>query len=335
MPIGLPTNRRQIAELLIALGPKRAAEMLRALEPDRVEQIVADMATVDMTQEQAKDVLKDFTRDLLAKRAAPAGFDLARAVLVDLYGADEAKQISRRVDPLQNQPFLWLSELDHEDAATMLEKEPPGTIALALAHLPASVSAQILRRLAEPKRSDVAFRVANLSVVAPDVVLAIDASLRERVDRRTAEPEQKIEGVDVLVELLGQTGPKLQKGIIEAIKEQDDGLAGRIQERLFIFDDVAMLSDSAIQQVLKSIDTMDLAFSLQSADDAIKDLIFRNLSERARDALKEEIDYLQSPKAAEVKAARNRIIAVVRELEESGIIEIDRPGVSDEEDGDE
>ena len=140
--------------------------------------------------------------------------------------------------------------------------------------------------------------------------------------------------MDLLVEVLGQTGPKLQKGILEAIKEQDGGLAGRIQERLFVFEDLAMLSDQAVQQTLKSIDTMDLAFSLKSASEPIQDLIFRNLSERARDSLKEEIDYLQSPKAPEVKAAKARIIAVVRELEESGVIDIERPGVADEDDGD-
>ncbi len=334
MPIGLPENRRRIAELLVAMGPTRAASMLRNLDPPQVERVVADMATIDLTPEAAREVLKGFTREILAKRAAPAGYDLARTVLVDLYGTDEGRKISKRVDPRQIQPFLWIAEIDHADAAALLEGEPAGTIALALAHLAASDSAQILRRISDPKRSDVAFRMANLTVVAPDVVAAIDASLRERISRRGTTNEQKIHGVDVLVEVLGQTGAKLQKGIIEAIKEQDGPLAGRIQERLFIFDDLVMLSDHAVQQVLKSIDTMDLAFALHSTLDEIRDLIFRNLSERARDALKEEIDYLQNPKPAEIKAAKARIIAVVRELEESGVIEIDRPGVHDE-DGDE
>jgi flagellar motor switch protein FliG len=290
MPVGLPTNRRHIAELLVAMGPKRAAAMLRNLQPDQVERVVADMATVSLSPEEAREVLKGFTRDLLARRAAPAGLDFARAVLSDLYGNEEARRISKRVDPRQIRPFLWLEELEEDEAASLLDKEPASTVALALAHLSPASSARILRRIAEPKRADVAYRVANLSVVAPDVV--------------------------------------------EAIKEQDGNLAGRIQEPLFVFDDLVILSDQAIQQTLKSIDTMDLAFALHSGNEQIRDLIFRNLSERARDSLKEEIDYLQSPKAAEVKAAKSRIIAVVRELEESGVIEIDRPGVTDDEDED-
>ncbi len=131
---------------------------------------------------------------------------------------------------------------------------------------------------------------------------------------------------------MAQSSPKIQKAIVESIRESDDKLAVRIQEQLFVFDDIAMLDDRAIQQVLKSIETMDLAFALYSTSEEIKDLIFRNLSERARDSLKEEIDYLQSPKAAEMKAAKSRIVGVVRELEESGAIEIERPGMEDDED---
>ncbi len=335
MPVGLPAERLRVAQILVALGPERAAGMLRQLPQEQVTKLAADMAAVDLTPDQARDVLENFTRDFLQRQAAPAGLDLARRVLTNLYGDEEARRVASQIDPRDIQPFAWMERLETDVLAAGLENEPPATIAVALAHLEPGLSARILRKIKDPKRSDVAMRVASLSSVAPDVVEVIDTSLRARVGARLGNSGQTVEGVNILVEVLSQSSPKIQKAIVESIREEDDKLAVRIQEQLFVFEDIEQLDDRAIQQVLKSIETMDLAFALHSASEGIQDLIFRNLSERARDSLKEEIDYLQSPKAAEMKAAKSRIVAVVRELEESGVIEIERPGVEDDDDEDE
>lgn len=332
MPVGLPTERRRVAEILVALGPERAAAMLRNLPQDEVTRIAADMAAVHLSADDAKEVLKGFTRDLLQRQAAPAGLDLAKRVLATLYGDDEAQRVARTIDPRDVQPFAWMGDLESDVLASGLSLEPPATIAVALAHLDPGISARVLRKIKDPLRSDVAMRMASLSSVAPDVVEAIDRSLRDRVGARLGNSGQTVEGVSILVDVLSQSSPKIQKAIVESIRNEDDKLAVQIQERLFVFEDIANLDDRAVQQVLKSIETMDLAFALHSAPAEIQDLIFRNLSERARDSLKEEIDYLQSPKAADTKAAKSRIVAVVRELEESGAIEIDRPGVEDDDD---
>ncbi len=332
MPVGLPEQRERVAQILVALGPDRAARMLKSLPEPKVRQLASDMATIQMTPEEAREVLKDFTKELLEKQTKPAGIDFAKRVLTQLYGADEGREIARSIDPKSTRPFAWIATLDPDDVAKGLAAEPPATIAVALAHLDPGVSAKVLRKLKDPKRSDVAMRVASLSSVAPDVVEAIDDAMRDRLASRLGDSGQTVEGVSLLVDVLIQSSPKLQKAIVESIRGQDEKLAVEIQERLFVFDDIIMLNDRAIQQVLKSIETMDLAFGLQSASEEIQDLIFRNLSERARDSLKEEIEYLQNPKAAEVKAARGRVVAVVRELEESGAIEIERPGAEDQDD---
>lgn len=335
MPVGLPTQRRRVAEILVAMGPPRAARMIKDFPQERIEALLADMATIELTPEEAREALKEFTREFLQKKAAPAGLDFAQRVMTELYGSDEARQLRTKIDPRNTQPFAWLAELDPSDVAKALDREPPATVAVSLAHLSPASSAKILRRLTDPLRSDVALRMAALNSIAPDVVDAIDTSLRKRMASKLDDSGHTVEGVSILVDVLGQSSPKLQKAIIESIKEHDQKLAGQIQERLFVFEDIEMLDDRAIQQVLKSIETMDLAFSLKSASEGIQDLLFRNLSERARDSLKEEIDYLQNPKAAETKAAKGRIVAVIRELEESGAIEIERPGVSDDDEEDE
>ncbi len=332
MPVGLPTERLRVAQILVAMGAERASAMLSKLPQEDVTRLAADMATVDLNPEEAREVLKDFTRELLHRQTAPAGLDLAKQVLHNLYGEEEATRVARVIDPRATQPFAWMATIEPETLAKGLTAEPPATVAVALAHLRPGLSAAVLRRIPDPKRADVAMRIASLHSVAPDVVNAIDQSLQERVAGGLGDSGQTVEGVNILVDVLAQSSPKIQKAIVESIRESDDKLAVRIQEQLFVFDDIAMLDDRAIQQVLKSIETMDLAFALYSTSEEIKDLIFRNLSERARDSLKEEIDYLQSPKAAEMKAAKSRIVGVVRELEESGAIEIERPGMEDDED---
>ncbi len=334
MPVGLPASRHRLAQILVAMGPERASEMMRQLPAERVQGLVADMATIDLTPEQAREVLKDLSSEVLQRQAAPAGLDLAKKVLTRLYGDDEAARLAASVDPRRVQPFAWLGQLAPAIVARALDDQPPATTAVALAHLEPGVSARILRRLTEPGRADVAMRMAALDTVAPDVVAAIDRSLRERLAARLDAGTQPVEGVGILAEVLTQSSPKLQKAIVESIRAHDDALAARIQERLFVFDDIVQLDDRAIQQVLKSIETMDLAFALHSSPDEIRQLIFRNLSERAREALEEEIDYLQNPKAAEIKAAKSRIVAVIRDLEESGAIEIERPGLEEDDEDD-
>jgi flagellar motor switch protein FliG len=329
VPVALPAERDRLARLLVALGPQRAANHLRGMDEDKVRTILTDMATIPpMTAEEAKAILVDFTRELLLRRTSAGGVEYAKRVLAGLYGADRAEQLAAEIDPRYSRPFLWLKDLPVVDLGKALNDEPPATVALALAHIDSAISAQVLRHIDEPKRSDVAMRMASLTSVAPDVVQAIDRSLRERLMSDLSAGIQPVEGVSILVEVLTQSSVKLQKTIVESIRERDSKLAVEIQERLFVFDDIVMLDDRAIQQVLKSIETMDLAFALKTASEEIVDLITRNLSERARDSLLEEIDYLQSPKPAEVKSAKGRIVAAIRELEEAGTIEIDRPGAA-------
>lgn len=335
MPVGLPAERERLAQIMIALGPERAAGMMRALPEAQVQLITSDMATIDLTPEAAKEVLQEFTREFLQRTAAPAGLDLAKKVLTNLYGADKAREMAREIDPVDTQPFGWMTTLDPEVIAIELAGESPSTIALALAHLDANYAVKILRKMDATVRADVSMRMASLDTMAPDVITAVDSGLRARLSGRLSEPSRPVEGVTLLVDVLGQASPKTQKAIIESIRGEDEKLAMQVQERLFVFDDLVMLDDAAIQAVLRSIETMDLAFALHSAIEEIQDLIFRNLSERARESLKDEIDYLQNPKQPEVKAAKKRIIAVVRELEESGAIDIARPGIEEEEDDDE
>lgn len=333
MPITLPENRARIAEVLVALGPERAATLLRQFPPDEVQAILADVAAIgQLNQERTNSVLQGFLRELVRRQAVTGGMDFAVGLLEKLFGADQAAQIAQAIDPRTNQPFTWMLDAPTDVVARSLSEEPPATVALALAHLEPTAAARILKALPDDRRPAVAIRMATLDAVAPDVVARIDLSLRERLSHLLHQEVQEVHGMDLLIEILNQSTGKMQKALLESIRERDEQLAGRIQEAMFVFDDIVRLDDRAIQEVLKSIDTMDLALALHSAGSEIRDRMLRNLSERARDSLLEEIDYLTNPKAADVKAAKSRIVQTIRALEESGAIEIARPADDDDED---
>lgn len=332
MPITLPENRTRVAEVLVALGPDRAATLLRQFRPDEVQTLAADVAAIGrLGQERSHQVLQSFVKELVQRQAASGGVDYALDVLARIFGPERAEELAAQIDPRLNRPFAWLLGAPPDVVARALADEPPATVALALAHLDTDVAARILRHLPDARRPAVAIRMATLEQVAPDVVATIDASLRERLSTVLHQDVQPVAGMDLLIEILNQSPPKLQRSLLDAIRERDVTLATRIQEAMFVFEDIVRLGDRAIQEVLKSIDTMDLALALNSADAPIRDRILKNLSERARESLLEEIEYLNNPKAAETKAAKSRIVQTIRALEESGAIEIDRPVEDDDE----
>jgi flagellar motor switch protein FliG len=331
MPVMLSEARQRAAEFIVALGPERAKSVLRGMPEAEVERLLADVARIDaLPPERAKAILADATKELVRRKINADGIELAERLLVDLYGPQRAEEMSRRIDPRTNQPFTWLLDSPVEQIARALRDEPPGSVAVALVHLPADAAAQILRNLPDDLRADVAHRMAALTHVAPDVIDAIDKSMRSRIAGSLDTETVEVAGVELFVEVLNQTPPKLQKAMIEAIKAKDERLATRLLEALFVFEDIVLLNDRGIQEVLKTVDTMDLAFALSTATEEISERILKNLSERAASNLREEVEYLQSPRPVEVKAAKGRIVAAIRQLEESGTIEIERP-VSDEE----
>jgi flagellar motor switch protein FliG len=203
--------------------------------------------------------------------------------------------------------------------------EPPGVVALALAHLPARAAARILGKLPEALRTEVATRVANLSTVHPMTVVEVDAALRARVASVLAAEVVPVAGPSVLAEILSFTGRDAERQVLTALTESAPDLAEQVRAALFTFEDVAALEPRALQTLLKGVETRELAVALKNADEQVLSKILGNLSERARESLLEEIDLLASVRSAEIDAARKSIVQTARRLEEEGTLVIARP----------
>jgi flagellar motor switch protein FliG len=211
----------------------------------------------------------------------------------------------------------------------VLAAEPSSLVALALAHLEPAQAAKILKALPADKQADVAVRLAGLEHVHADVVGELDADFRTRLVPLLEQPVAAFEGVDLLVDLLHSSSQETEKMVLDRIRQRDAKLADRVRDALFTFSDIVRLDDRGVQEVLKSVDTRDLAVALKEAEDDVAERIFRNLSERARENLQDEIEFLRGLRRKDILEAQKRIVDVIRTLESDGSIQIER------EDGDE
>ncbi len=319
------SGRRKAAIALVALGAERAASLLRDLDEFEVKAIAAEVTALGpVTPDEVRATLQELHGGLAdVQTLPPPGSRFARDLLVRTLGEEHGERVATQVETPP--PFFWLIDADPVQAAQALSVEPPGVVALALAHLPARMAARILTKLPEQLRTNVATRIANLSTVHPETVLEVDSALRARVGSVLAAEVVPVAGPGVLAEILAFTGRDAEKSVMTALAESSPDLADQVRAALFTFEDVAALESRSLQTLLKSVETRELAVALKNADEQVLSKILGNLSERAREGLLEEIDLLTSVRSAEVEAARKAIVQTARRLEEEGTLVIARP----------
>ena len=319
-------NRRKAATVLVALGPERAAELLRGFDEDEVKDLASEVADIGhLPPEQVVKTLTELAQELVGRRlAAEGGISYASGLLERVLGKERAAELAEQIDPTKVRAFAFLGASAPEIVATVLAPEPPSSIALALAHLETKAASRILRFLPTDVRGEVAVRIACMEHAHAEVVAEVDADFRRRLLPLLEQRVTEIPGIGTLVEMLNQGNRETEREVLEAIEEVDPELATRLRDALFTFDDIGRLDDRAIQQVLKSVDTRDLATAMKNAPEELTAKILGNLSERARENLVEEIEFLKNVRASDIAEAQNRVVRAVRALEEVGTITIER-----------
>ncbi len=327
-----PEQRRKVASVLVALGPERAAKLLRGMPAEVVEDLAKETAAIEaLSPEEVNSVLTEFAQELVARRLmAEGGLAYTIDLLTRTLGPERAAELADKLDPSRRRRFGYLADANPQVAAMVLAAEPSSLVALALAHLDPTQSAKIMRAMPEDKQGDVALRLAGLDSVHSDVVDDLDDDFRERLIPLLNQPISAFEGVELLVGLLQSGSQEMEKALLDRIRKRDAKLADRVKDALFTFADITRLDDRGVQEVLKSVDTRDLAVALKEAEEEAAEAIFRNLSERARENLKDEIEYLRGIRKRDIVEAQKRIVDVIRALESEGKIMIEREGSDDE-----
>jgi len=281
---------------------------------------------------QQKEIVEEFYNVALAKQYAnEGGLVYARALLERALSKDEAARVMQQIEhQVHQQPFSFLQKAESENLLTFMQDEHPQTIALILAHLPSSKGSEILSGLPPAKQIEVVTRVANMEQTNPEVIREVEKGLEQRLSGVMTQQFQKVGGVEAVAEMLNLSDRATEKGILETLEAEDPELVEQIRRLMFVFEDILLVNDKGIQSLLKEIDNDELALALKTASDEMKDKIFNNMSERAAQLIKEDMEYMGPVRLSDVEAAQQRIVDVVRRLEDAGEIIISgRGGESD------
>jgi flagellar motor switch protein FliG len=311
------------AILLLSLDHDAAGAILKELPTDLVEEVTRQLASLgEVPRELAEKVVEEFHSLRLASQyAKEGGLDYARMLLKDSLDSKLAdKVISQIQTQVQKTPFSFLQKAESENLLTFIQDEHPQTIALIISHLNHHKASEILVGLPEQKQIEVVRRVANMEQTNPDVIQQVEHGLESRLASMLTHSMEKVGGVETVAEVLNLCDRTTEKSILEGIEAEDPDLVEQIRRLMFVFEDILMVNDKGIQAVLKEIDNDELCMALKTASDELKEKIFSNMSARASELIKEDMEYMGPVRLSDVEAAQQRIVDVVRRLEEAGEI---------------
>ncbi|MDD6328453.1 MAG: flagellar motor switch protein FliG [Eubacteriales bacterium] len=320
---------QKAAILLIALGPERSSQVFKHLKDDEIEQLTLEIANTKSVPSDVKDaVLDEFYEVCLAQQyIAEGGIGYAKELLDKALGEERAKAvIGKLTASLQVRPFEFVRKADPGQLLNFIQDEHPQTIALILSYLPASQAAAVVSALPPEKQADVATRIATMDRTSPDVIKEVEKVLEKKLASLVNQDYTIIGGVDSIVSILNSVDRSTQKNIMEQLEVEDPGLADQIRKKMFVFEDILLLDNRSIQTVLREVDNNELATALKNANEEVQKAIFDNLSSRLAAMIKDDMEFMGPVRLKDVEEAQQKIVNIIRKLEDSGEIVISRGG---------
>lgn len=325
-------SKQKAAMLLIALGPEKSAKIFKYLKEEDIEQLTLEIASIRAISPKAKeDVLQEFYEMCLAQEyIAEGGIGYAKQLLERALGSEKAVEVINKLTvSLQVRPFEFARKTDAAQLVNFIQNEHPQTIALILSYLKPSQAAQIIRSLPPEMQSDTARRIALMDRASPEVISQIEKEFEKRLSTLVSEDYTTIGGIDSIVEIINQVDRGTEKNIMENLEIEDPELAEVIKKRMFVFEDITTLDNKSIQRVLREVDNHQLAIALKGTGQAVKDVIMSNISKRLAAMIEEDLEYMGPKRVKEIEEAQQKIVNIIRKLEDAGEIVISR-GAGDE-----
>lgn len=326
------TGIQKAAILLISLGPEKSASVFKHLKDDEIESLTLEIANTRSVPPDLKErVLEEFYEVCLAQQyIAEGGIGYAKELLDKALGEDKARDvIGRLTASLQVRPFEFVRKADPSQLLNFIQDEHPQTIALILAYLPSAQAAAVVGSLPPEKQADVAKRIALMDRTSPDVIKEVEKVLEKKLSSLVNQDYTIVGGVDAIVSILNTVDRSTEKHIMETLEIEEPELADEIRRKMFVFEDILSLDNRAIQTVLREVDNSELAIALKNANEDVQNCIFTNLSSRLATMIKEDMDYMGPVRLKDVEEAQQKIVNIIRKLEDSGEIVISRGGGDD------
>jgi flagellar motor switch protein FliG len=319
------TGKQKAAILMVALGSESSSKIMKQLEPELLEELTFEIASLgSIPPEVKRKVFNEFSQMVQAKDFISfGGVDYARETLNKAIGIEKATEILAKLESvIKETPFEFVRKADPSQILSFIQDEHPQTIALVLAHLAPAVAAMVLAALPEDLQAEVTYRISNMEQTSPEIIRDVEMVLERKLASVIRPEMTKVGGVKNVAELLNRVDRATEKTILLKLSERDPELANEVRSLMFVFDDIIMVTDAGIQRTLKEIENKDLTLALKAANEDVKNKIFSNMSHRAGEMIREDMDYMGPVRLRDVEAAQMRIVEVIRRLEDAGEIVI-------------
>lgn len=326
------SGKEKAAILLISLGPDVSAQVFKHLNEEEIEQLTLEIASVRKVDSTTKEeIIEQFHQLAIAQDyITQGGIGYAKNVLEKALGEQQAMEIINRLtSTLQVKPFDFARKADAAQILNFIQNEHPQTIALILSYLESVQAGQILSSLPQEVQADIAKRIATMDSTSPEIINEVENILERKLSATVTQDYTRAGGIEAVVEVLNSVDRSTERTILDALEIQDPELAEEIKKRMFVFEDIVTLDNRSIQRVIRDVENEDLQLALKVANDEVKEVVFKNMSQRMVETFKDEMEYMGPVRLRDVEEAQSRIVAVIRRLEEAGEIVIARGGGDD------
>ncbi len=323
------SGREKAAMLLISLGPEKSAEIFKHLKEDEIEQLTLEIANIrTVSPEEKERVMEEFYQICLAQEyIAEGGIGYAKEILEKALGTQKALDVINKLTvSLQVRPFEFVRKADPAQLLNFIQKEHPQTIALILAYLKPQQASVVLAALPQDKQADVARRIAVMDRTSPEVIKEVERILEKNLSSLVTEDFTAAGGVQAIVNILNTVDRGTEKYIMETLEIEDTDLAEEIRKRMFVFEDILSLDNRSIQRFLRDVENNQLAIALKGATDEVQKVIYSNMSKRLSEMIREDIEFMGPVRLKDVEEAQQKIVNIIRKLEDAGEIVISRGG---------
>lgn len=323
------TSARKAAAVIVALGAEQAAHIYKCLREDEIEQLSLEVAQLQqLPQDKLQEIMEDFYNLCVTQKViAEGGVIYARDILEKAFGAEQAQAyIDRLSKSMQVRAFEFIRKANYKNILVMLQNEHPQTIAFVLSYAKAEQAAQVMSELPREVQLDVVERIAQLDSVSPSVVALVESVLEKRFSSVESVDMTEIGGVNYVADIMNHADRNTEKFIFDELGKRNPELSDDIRKLMFVFEDITELDNMSIQRFLRDVDTKDLAIALKGSNETVKEVILSNMSKRSQETLLGDIQYLHNVRMRDVEEAQQKIVDVIRRLEDSGEIVIARGG---------
>ncbi|KAB3535885.1 flagellar motor switch protein FliG [Alkaliphilus pronyensis] len=323
------SGREKAAVLLISLGPEFSAQIFKHLNDEEIEELTLEIANMRKVPPDEKEkILEEFYEICVAQEyISEGGINYAKDVLEKALGSQKAMDIINKLTAsLQVKPFDFARKADPSQLLNFIQNEHPQTIALILAYLPSNQSAQILSSLPQSKQSEIAQRIAIMDRTSPEIIKEVESVLERKLSSLVSQDYTSAGGIQSIVDILNSVDRGTEKNIMDNLEIQDAELAEEIRKRMFVFEDIINLDSTSIQRFIREIDNKELAVALKGATEEVSDVIYANMSKRMAEMIREDMEFMGPVRLRDVEEAQQKIVNIIRKLEEAGEIIIARGG---------